>query len=182
VKHLEPYLSAGLVVVNIVVALLVFLYAKRELTKEADRKLQNFIADAKESLLPAFREFILEEGLPDFVEWSHSDEGSVLIASFIDPIVDGLKKRIYGELGGLVSGNVRGEKAIEKAVATDLIEGAHPLAPAILDRLPSVKKLLTDNPALLAAVPSVIQKYQGFIPLVTQGQKTTNGSQNIRGL
>lgn len=174
---MEPYLSYGLAIFNIVFALGIFFYAKRELEKQADSKLTQGIGKAKDEILP----WIIDDGLPQLREYMSSNEGQILLEELMEPVVVGLQKRIYGAIGGIASGETRGMKALEKAAAEDLISGAHPLASTILDKLPSVKKLLQDNPGLLALLPQVAQKYQGFIGQVMP-QGNGNVPEQIRGL
>ena len=50
---------------------------------------------------------------------------------------------------GQQSGQVRQEKAVEGAIAEDLVRAAHPLAGTLLDAMPELRKTLKRNPGLL---------------------------------
>jgi len=52
-------------------------------------------------------------------------------------------------VGGIQSGQVRGEKAVEAALAMDGLNLANPLLGGILSSMPALQKLIKKNPALL---------------------------------
>jgi hypothetical protein len=66
--------------------------------------------------------------------------------------------QIKTSLMGVESGLIRGEKAVNKAIADDSLRMANPLIAGLLDSFPSVKKTLSKNPALLDIAISQLSK------------------------
>ena len=66
-----------------------------------------------------------------------------------DMVARAVTARIKTSLMGSQSGQVRQEKAVEGAIAEDMVRAAHPLAGTLLDSMPELRKTLKKNPALL---------------------------------
>lgn len=94
----------------------------------------------------------LQSTLREFVTPKGPDEASPL-ANVVDVGADMVARavtaRIKTSLMGGQSGQVRQEKAVEGAIAEDMVRGAHPLASTLLDAMPELRKTLRKNPALL---------------------------------
>jgi len=94
----------------------------------------------------------LQSTLREFVAPKGPEEASPL-ASVVDVGADMVARavtaRIKTSLMGSQSGQVRAEKAVEGAIAEDMVRAAHPLAGTLLDAMPELRKTLKKNPALL---------------------------------
>jgi len=94
----------------------------------------------------------LEATLRVFVTPKGPDQASPL-ASCVDVAADMVARavtaRIKTSLMGSQSGQVRQEKAVEGAIAEDMVRAAHPLAGTLLDAMPELRKTLKKNPQLL---------------------------------
>jgi len=110
-----------------------------------------------------FREFVTPKG---------PEEASPL-ASCVDVGADMVARavtaRIKTSLMGSQSGQVRQEKAVEGAIAEDMVRGAHPLASTLLDAMPELRKTLRKNPALL---DFALSKLGAMQPQQSQGSET----------
>jgi hypothetical protein len=78
-------------------------------------------------------------------------------------------------LMGIASGNARGEAAVEGAVADDLLAASSPLAAGLLQSMPSLKKLVRKNPALLQFALSKFAGLGGSQPAQTVADAGHNG-------
>jgi len=94
----------------------------------------------------------IESTLRDFCTAKGPDEASPL-ANVVDVAADMVARavtvRIKTSLMGSQSGEVRQEKAVEGAIAEDMVRAAHPLAGTLLDAMPELRKTLRKNPHLL---------------------------------
>jgi len=94
----------------------------------------------------------LQSTIREFVTPKGPEEASPL-ANVVDVGADMVARavtaRIKTSLMGSQSGQVRQEKAIEGAIAEDVVRAAHPLAGTLLDAMPELRKTLKKNPALL---------------------------------
>jgi len=81
-----------------------------------------------------------------------------------DMVARAVTARIKTSLMGSQSGQVRQEKAIEGAIAEDIVRAAHPLAGTLLDAMPELRKTLKKNPALLDFALSKLGAMQGQLP------------------
>jgi len=94
----------------------------------------------------------MERTFSEFVRPKGPQEASPL-ASCVDVGADMVARavtaRIKTSLMGSQSGEVRQEKAVEGAIAEDVVRAAHPLAGTLLDAMPELRKTLRKNPQLL---------------------------------
>jgi len=129
----------------------------------------------------------LQSTIREFVTPKGPDEASPL-ASVVDVGADMVARavtaRIKTSLMGSQSGQVRQEKAVEGAIAEDMVRAAHPLAGTLLDAMPELRKTLKKNPQLLDFALSKLagmqeKKQQG--PEVQQTFSTLLNSRGING-
>lgn len=126
----------------------------------------------------------LQSTLRAFITPNGPDEASPL-ASVVDVGADMVARavtaRIKTSLMGSQSGQVRQEKAVEGAIAEDMVRAAHPLAGTLLDSMPELKKTLKRNPALLDfALSKLAGMQQQQKP--AEGQQTFSTLLNARGI
>jgi len=114
----------------------------------------------------------LQTTLRAFITPTGPDQASPL-ANVVDVGADMVARavtaRIKTSLMGSQSGQVRAEKAVEGAIAEDMVRAAHPLAGTLLDTMPELRKTLRKNPALLDFALSklgAMQKQQQSAPEV----------------
>lgn len=104
-----------------------------------------------------------EETIRAFIS-PRGEEASPL-ASVVDVaagmVARAVTAQIKTSLMGQQSGQVRQERAIEGAIAEDMVRAAHPLAGTLLDAMPELKKTLKKNPQLLDFALSKLAGIQG---------------------
>jgi len=95
-----------------------------------------------------------------------------------DMVARAVTARIKTSLMGSASGQVRQEKAIEGAIAEDMVRAAHPLAGTLLDAMPELRKTLKKNPGLLDFALSKLATMQEKQAPPTYGQDKLVGTPN----
>jgi len=100
-----------------------------------------------------------------------------------DMVARAVTARIKTSLMGQQSGQVRQERAVEGAIAEDMVRAAHPLAGTLLDSMPELKKTLKRNPALLDFALSKLgaMQQQNQAPEAGQTIATLIKSRGING-
>jgi len=113
----------------------------------------------------------IQSTLRAFVTPTGPDQASPL-ANVVDVGADMVARavtaRIKTSLMGSQSGQVRQEKAVEGAIAEDVVRAAHPLAGTLLDAMPELRKTLRKNPALLDFALSKLGAIQAQADTKTQ--------------
>ena len=126
----------------------------------------------------------LQTTLRAFISPTGPEEASPL-ASVVDVGADMVARavtaRIKTSLMGSASGQVRQEKAVEGAIAEDMVRAAHPLAGTILDAMPELRKTLKKNPQLLDFALSKLANMKGQNQ-PAEGQQTFSTLLNARGI
>jgi len=115
----------------------------------------------------------LQTTFGEFVRPKGPDEASPLancVDVGADMVARAVTARIKTSLMGSQSGQVRQEKAIEGAIAEDMVRAAHPLAGTLLDAMPELRKTLKKNPALLDFALSRLSAMSQHGPPDTAGQ------------
>lgn len=126
----------------------------------------------------------LQTTLRAFITPTGPEEASPL-ASVVDVGADMVARacvaRIKTSLMGSQSGQVRQEKAVEGAIAEDMVRAAHPLAGTLLDAMPELRKTLKKNPQLLDFALSKLSNMQNKQPESGQTLSTLLNSRGING-
>jgi len=126
----------------------------------------------------------LQDTLRTFISPTGPDEASPL-ANVVDVGADMVGRavcaRIKTSLMGSQSGQVRQEKAVEGAIAEDMVRAAHPLAGTLLDAMPELRKTLKKNPQLLDFALSKLSNMQNKQPESGQTLSTLLNSRGING-
>lgn len=149
-KGFEPLIEVVLsVAFSLAVAVGMFFYAQRQLTKKAKGLMDNALKKAPQQI----KDYLSNEENSDFIDG--------LLTPVAQRVAENLKSVIFGTVGGLQSGEIRAEKALNKAIGTDMVEQVHPLAGVLLKQFPSVKKAIAKNPELVRALPAVIEQWTG---------------------
>jgi hypothetical protein len=80
-----------------------------------------------------------------------------LVEQFGDTIITKFK----ASLMGMKSGKVRGEKATQKKLISEVIQHQNPLVSMFIDRIPELKDMLAENPEALMQLLPLAQKFLG---------------------
>jgi len=97
-----------------------------------------------------------------------------------DMVARAVTARIKTSLMGQQSGEVRQEKAVDGAMAEDLVRAAHPLAGTLLDSMPELRKTLRKNPQLMDYALSKMAGRVASNPDIIK-PKSNNGGSKING-
>jgi len=129
----------------------------------------------------------LQGTIREFVTPKGPEEASPL-ANVVDVGADMVARavtaRIKTSLMGQQSGQVRQEKAVDGAIAEDLVRAAHPMAGTLLDAMPELRKTLRKNPGLLDfALSKLGSMQQSATPaaLTTASKPNSNNGGKING-
>jgi len=127
----------------------------------------------------------LQTTIRTFVTPKGPEEASPL-ASVVDVGADMVARavtaRIKTSLMGQQSGQIRQEKAVDGAIAEDMVRAAHPLAGTLLDQMPELRKTLRKNPGLLDFALSKLANMQQPAPSTPQlNPNNPNNGSKING-
>jgi len=126
-------------------------------------------------LQATFREFVSPKGPEEASPLANCvDVGADMVARAVTA-------RIKTSLMGSQSGQVRQEKAVEGAIAEDVVRAAHPMAGTLLDAMPELRKTLRKNPQLLDFALSKLGVMQAKTDNPNQPITTPN-THNGRGI